>query len=67
MGAVLLFSSCGRSDVLSLENGRMSIAFDAATGWPVSMTDKAFNEEMLDDARGAVARGAAHHVTEVAG
>ncbi len=48
MGAVLLFSSCGRSDVLSLENGRMSIAFDAATGWPVSMTDKAFNEEMLN-------------------
>lgn len=48
MGAAVLFSSCGRGDVLSLENGRMSIAFDAATGWPVSMTDKTFNEEMLD-------------------
>lgn len=35
MGAVMLFSSCGRGDVPSLENGRMSIAFDAATGWPV--------------------------------
>ena len=48
MGAAVLLSSCGRGDVLSLENGRMSIAFDAATGWPVSMKDKAFDEEMLD-------------------
>ena len=48
MGAAVLFSSCGRGDVPSLENGRMSIAFDAATGWPVSITDKAFDEEMLD-------------------
>ena len=46
--AIVLFSSCGRGDVPSLENGRMSIAFDAGTGWPVAMTDKAFNEEMLD-------------------
>ncbi len=46
--AIVLFSSCWRGDVPSLENGRMSIAFDAATGWPVSMTDKTFNEEMLD-------------------
>ena len=46
--SIVLFSSCQKGAVPSLENERMSIAFDAATGWPVSMKDKAFNEEMLD-------------------
>ena len=45
---IVLFSSCQNSAVPSLENERMSITFDAVTGWPVSMKDKAFNEEMLD-------------------
>ena len=66
--AIVLFSSCQNSAVPSLENERMSITFDAATGWPVSMKDKAFNEEMLDasvplwelrDARDSVIKEAA--------
>lgn len=45
---VMLLSSCGKGDMPSLENERMSITFDASTGWPVSMINKANAEEMLD-------------------
>ncbi|MBQ3722968.1 MAG: hypothetical protein II851_04590 [Bacteroidales bacterium] len=47
--ALMLFASCRRDAVPALENGRVRLAFDAATGWPASMTDQASGEEMLED------------------
>ena len=47
LSALMLFPSCRRDAVPALENGRVRLAFDAATGWPVSMTDKAGGKEML--------------------
>ena len=47
--ALMLFPSCRRDAVPALENGRVRLAFDAATGWPASMTDLASGKEMLED------------------
>lgn len=49
LSALMLFPSCRRGAVPALENGRVRLAFDAESGWPVSMTDKAAGEEMLAD------------------
>ena len=46
--SLILFSSCRGLDDPSLENGRMSVTYDPTTGWPKSMTDKTYGEEMLD-------------------
>ena len=48
LAALVLLSSCQTRNNCSLENGRVRLAFDNATGWPVSMTDKADGAEMLD-------------------
>ena len=45
---LIVFPSCREGAVPSLENGRVRLAFDPATGWPVSVMDKASGEEMLD-------------------
>ena len=49
LSALMLFPSFRRDTVPSLENARVRLSFDAATGWPASMTDKAAGEEMLED------------------
>ena len=45
--AIVLLSSCHKGADCPLENERVSIVFDAATGWPVSMTDKTDGAELL--------------------
>ena len=46
---VMLFVSCQKGAEPTLENGRVRVVFDCATGWPVSMTDKAEGAELLED------------------
>ena len=47
LSALMLFPSCRRDAVPALENERVRLVFDAESGWPVSMTDRAAGAEML--------------------
>ena len=46
--ALALLSACQTQKDCSLGNGRVSITFDGASGWPVAMTDLTTGEDLLD-------------------